>query len=377
MRPRHSNSLQAVTPRAGSVCGSPRGWLLAWLAALLMTACGGGTAPADGAGMPTSEVRAEAVVFRGLERTPLRLPVSSIRAVFGYDHNGLRVDYLAGADWRWDGSGIVRTAGSRMPDLGTYGYVANSGSSFSFVSQPRNPPLLIPHQVYVDYSSGRPDRLVVPTPGAATDRLVVCLGDSITAGAHTIANYFRDTDDDSYCGLLRQHLGPSSVVLNPSVPGGTLAWVQEQLPPLLALRPQTIILAFGMNDHVAGAAALPAFEALLQDTVQQLRSAGVRVLLVGFFQQNTRWVLEDPAQTLAYNQALARVAVRSAVAFIDVRDAFARSAPDGQSIESRTGDFMHHPNNFGQRVYFSLLLPHFLTAPVMASTMPAFVAGLD
>lgn len=363
--------------RTCGLCGSPRVWLMAGFASLLMSACGGGTAPSNPVDTSTTEVRAEAVVLRGQERAPLRLPVSAIRAVFGYDQNGLRVNYLESADWRSDGSGIARTDGSRLPDFGTYRYVANSGPNFSFVSQPRNPPLLIPHQVYVDYLSSRPDRPIVPVPGAAAERLVVCLGDSIAAGAHTIANYFRDTDDDSYCGLLRQHLGPSSVVLNPSVPGGTLASVQEQLPRLLALRPQTMIMAFGMNDHVAGAAALPAFEALLQETVQQLRSADVRVLLVGFFQQNTRWVREDPAQTLAYNQALARVAARSGVAFIDVRDVFARSAPDGQTIESRTGDFMHHPNNFGHRVYFSLLLPHFLTAPVMASAVPGFVDGLD
>lgn len=63
--------------------------------------------------------------------------------------------------------------------------------------------------------------------------------------------------------------------------------------------------------------------------------------------------------------------------FIDNRSAFDRTAPDGNPIEARTGDFMHHPNNFGHRIYFSMLLPYFLAAPVMASTVPNFIDLAD
>lgn len=348
--------------------------LAGWTAALL-TGCGGGGGST--AATPTTEVRAEAVVLSGVQTSRLRQPATAVRAVYGYSEAGTRIDYLQGTDWQPSGQGLARTAGSRLPDFAGYRYTATSGSSFSFSATPRNPPLVIPSQVYVDYSSSTPDRLVQPASGAARHSRVVCLGDSIAAGAHTIANYFLGTDADTYCGLLRSHLGATAEVLNPSVPGGTLASVLPTLPGLLAARPQTLVLAFGMNDHVAGAAALPDFEATLADTVQLAQAVGVRVILVGFIQQNTRWVREDPAQTLAYNQAIARVAGQRGVAFIDIRAAFDRSAPDGNSIESRTGDFMHHPNSFGHRVYFSLLLPHFLAAPVLASTLPGFVDLTD
>ena len=53
-----------------------------------------------------------------------------------------------------------------------------------------------------------------------------------------------------------------------------------------------------------------------------------------------------------------------------MRNAFERSAPDGNVIEARTGDFIHHPNSYGHRVYFSPLLPHVRAAPVWASAVP-------
>lgn len=344
--------------------------------ALVISACGGGGGGSNGgAPSPNLDLRAEAVVLSGLTRSRLRQPASSVLAVYGYNESGARIAYTEGLDWQFTDQGIARTATSRIPDFADYRYVASIGASFEFSPAPRNPPLIIPFQVYVDYRTSRPDRLLTPAPVTAQRRRVVCLGDSIAAGAHTIANHYLGTDADSYCGLLRAHLGPGAdvEVLNPSVPGGTLAAVQATLPALLGARPQVIILAFGMNDHLGGAAALPDFEAQLARTVRDAKAADSQVILVGFFQQNIRWVLEDQAQTLAYNQAISRVATSAGVPFIDIRSAFGRAAPDGNPIESRTGDFMHHPNNFGHRIYFSMLLPYFLAAPVMASTVPNFI----
>lgn len=63
--------------------------------------------------------------------------------------------------------------------------------------------------------------------------------------------------------------------------------------------------------------------------------------------------------------------------FIDIRSAFDRTAPDGNPIKARTGDFMHHPNTFGHRLYYSMLLPYFLAAPVMVSTVLDFIDLVD
>ena len=354
------------------------GILIAMLSSLTLHGCGGGDS--SSVGTPTQStitVRSEAVVLSGLNPASLRLPVATIQSVYGYTDTGDRIDFAAGQDWQVSHAGLVRTATSRLPDFAGYRYTASSGTSFEFSPDPRNPALLIPFQVYVDYRSTRADRLLTPTAGAARPGSVVCLGDSIAAGAHTIASFFTHSDADSWCGLLRKHLGAAAQVLNPSVAGGTLASVLPDLPALTASRPQLVILAFGMNDHTQGAAGLDTFEFDLTGAVRSLQATGIRVILLGFFQQNTRWVREDTAQTAAYNAVIARVALRQAVPFVDVRRAFERSAPDGNVIEARTGDFIHHPNSYGHRVYFSLLLPHVLAAPVWASEVPDAVDLAD
>lgn len=283
------------------------------------------------------------------------------------------MDYQAGTDWEATATGIARTTGSRIPDFARHMPVLASDGRFDFSASPRNPPLTLPYQVYVDYQTRRTDPLVQPAAGARRDLRVLCLGDSIAAGAHTIASYFHDSDADSYCGLLRSHLGAGADVQNPSVPGGTLAAAMPSWPALLAARPQTVVLAFGMNDHIDGAAAMPAFEANLLDVVTQAQGVGARVILMGFMQQNTAWRLEDTAQTLAYNAAIARVALARGAVFLDVRTLLDRQAPDGNAIATSTGDFMHHPNNHGHRLHYSLLLPHFLAAPAVASSLSGYV----
>ncbi|MES2715845.1 MAG: SGNH/GDSL hydrolase family protein [Pseudomonadota bacterium] len=342
------------------------------LAMLGVAACGGGGSPGSDP-LPLLDMRAEAVVLSGAQAASLRRLPERIQAVYGYSDTGARIDFQAGTDWQQAGAGIARTAGSRIPDFAGHQPVLGLDGRFDFSPAPRNPPLTIPYQVYVDYQTRRADAMVQPAPGARRDTRVLCLGDSIAAGAHTIANYFLGTDADSYCGLLRSHLGSGAEVQNPSVPGGTLAAALAGWPALLASQPQTVVLAFGMNDHLAGAAALPAFETRLGETVAQAQAAGARVILVGFMQQNTAWRLEDPAQTVAYNAAIARVGLARGAVFLDVRQLLDRSAPDSNAIAARTGDFMHHPNNHGHRLHFSLLLPHFITAPVAAASLPGYL----
>lgn len=349
---------------------------MALLAAVPMAGCGGGGGTVDDK-PPLMQVQAEAMVLSGTQASTLRRLPLQILTVHGYSDTGARIDFQAGTDWQPTAAGIARTAGSRIPDFATYRPLLGADGRFDFSASPRNPPLTIPYQVYVDYQTQRADPMVQPAAGARRDTRVLCLGDSIAAGAHTIASYFRDSDADSYCGLLRSHLGAGADVQNPSVPGGTLAAALTSWPALLAGRPQTVVLAFGMNDHTAGATALPAFEALLLDMVAQAQATGMRVILMGFMQQNTAWRREDPTQTLAYNAAIERVALARGAVFLDVRTLLDRHAADGNAIATSTGDFMHHPNNHGHRLHYSVLLPHFLAAPAVASSLPGYVDLTD
>ncbi len=304
----------------------------------------------------------------------LRNQAVKILDVYGYNDSGQKIVYAEGSDWVYANGGITRTSGSRIPDFANYAFAASSPGKFEFVESPRNPPLIIGYDVYVDYLSlGALEVIPALNPGKSFQR-VICLGDSIAAGADTISEFYFNSDADSYCGLLRDFLGTSTQVNNYSVVGGELSGVEPNLQQYISEHPQLVIIAFGMNDHVLqGATGLSAFRSLLDQTVAELQGAGIDVILVGFFQQNPDWTLEDPAQTVAYNDAIRDVALSHSVPFIDAYSAFKTVQPESELVERLTGDFMHHPNNYGQRIYFSLLLPYFLSSPVVASSVQDYV----
>jgi lysophospholipase L1-like esterase len=350
--------------------------LVAVAAALTLAGCGGGS---DAPNIPPTPapiaqkltVRGEAMVLHGDTPATLRHVPAGILAVYGYDDTGRRIDYAQGADWTFANGEILRTSNSRIPDFDSYAYTAiNAAGQFAFMENPRNPPLTINYIVYVDYASTVPDRTIEAR--GKTYQRVMCVGDSITAGADTVSAFYFNSDADSFCGLLRSYT--SAHVDNFSVVGGTLAAAVPDLPQdLTQSQPQVVVIAFGMNDHMAGAAGLPAFRTLLDQIVTSLTDKGIDVILVGFLRQNTLWVLEDPTQTAAYNQAIADAAAAHGVPFVDTYTAFNAAEPAAETIERLTADFMHHPNQFGQRIYFSALLPYFLSQPVLASSVGEYV----
>jgi lysophospholipase L1-like esterase len=123
-------------------------------------------------------------------------------------------------------------------------------SKFEFRSEPRNPPLTINFVVYVDYEAEVKDRILTKRSWLKTKPSVVaCVGDSIVAGSHTISRLYFDSDADSWCGLLRAYLGDGSNVVNRSVEGGEIGAVRKSLESLVALKPDVVIIEFGMNDH--------------------------------------------------------------------------------------------------------------------------------
>lgn len=322
---------------------------------------------------PTVAIRGEARMLSGTAPVSLLHRAARVRAVYSFGTDGRRIDYAA-ADYVATETGIARTPGSRIPDYGTYSYGRSVGDRFDFVADPRNPPLTINHAVYVDYDGLTSDRLVrAVAPMAATGK-VLCLGDSIAAGAHTVAQFYSGNDSQSWCGLIRKFLGPAATVENVSVPGAVVGGVLGQLDDLVARRADTVVIAYGMNDHTSGAAEPAQFRTDLDTVVGRLKAEGARVILVGFFQRNPLYALEDPARTAAFNEAIRLVAQGRGVPFVDVQAAFPKAAPAGaESFTHLTADFLHHPNIYGQRIYFSLIVPHFLKRDMWASEIEDYV----
>lgn len=118
--------------------------------------------------------------------------------------------------------------------------------------------------------------LVVAAPVAAAKRVIVALGDSLTAGLGVAR-------DEAYPALLEARLrrnGHDYRVVNAGVSGDTSAGGRRRVDWVLRSKPEVVIVALGANDGLRG---LPVEELRgnLEAIVRRLQAAGVRVLLAG------------------------------------------------------------------------------------------------
>jgi acyl-CoA thioesterase I len=111
---------------------------------------------------------------------------------------------------------------------------------------------------------------------ADTRPLIVCFGDSLTAG-------FGVDPGKSYPDDLQQDLdraGYHYQVLNRGVSGETTQDGLARLPLVLAEKPQIVVLEFGANDGLRGQ-PVTLTETHLAQMIEALQKAGVRIVLAG------------------------------------------------------------------------------------------------
>lgn len=111
---------------------------------------------------------------------------------------------------------------------------------------------------------------------AAQERVIVALGDSLTAGLGVLP-------DEAYPSLLEHRLrreGYRYHVVNAGVSGDTTAGGLRRVDWVLRSQPTLVIVALGANDGLRGQ-SVAAMRANLTQIVQRLRAGGAGVLLVG------------------------------------------------------------------------------------------------
>ena len=153
--------------------------------------------------------------------------------------------------------------------------------------------------------------LALPTLGAvparAADRVIVALGDSLTAGLGVAAH-------EAWPALLETRLrreGLDYRVVNAGVSGDTTAGGLRRLDWVLRARPAIVIVALGANDGLRGL-PVDAMRANLETIVTRLTGAGVRVLLAGMRVPPNY----GDAYARDFSAAFATVARRSGAAFM-------------------------------------------------------------
>ncbi len=115
-----------------------------------------------------------------------------------------------------------------------------------------------------------------PLSAGGTQKTIVCFGDSITAG-------YGLPESVSYPEVLNHLLAlrhSAYRVINQGIPGDTTTDALTRLPTILALHPQVVVVEFGGNDGLRGI-DVNHTRANLMEVVRRLRSAKIRVLLVG------------------------------------------------------------------------------------------------
>ncbi len=180
-------------------------------------------------------------------------------------------------------------------------------------------------------------------PARSDERVVVALGDSLTAGLGVAA-------EEAWPALVDARLrreGYPYRVVNAGVSGDTTAGGLRRVDWVLRNRPEVAVVALGANDGLRGLAP-DAMEANLLGIVERLRAVGVRVLVAG---------MEVPPN---YGAAYAR-AFRGV--FPDVaRRTGAALMPfllDGVAADPRLNQADGiHPNAAGHRAIAERVWPH-------------------
>jgi acyl-CoA thioesterase-1 len=118
--------------------------------------------------------------------------------------------------------------------------------------------------------------IVVASPAAAADHVIVILGDSITAGLGV-------SPDDAYPARLEARLrreGFDYRVVNAGVSGDTSAGGRRRIDWALKLKPDVVIIALGANDGLRGQPPDALRDNLIR-IVERAYAGGARVLLAG------------------------------------------------------------------------------------------------
>jgi acyl-CoA thioesterase-1 len=175
--------------------------------------------------------------------------------------------------------------------------------------------------------------LLTAAPAPADERVIVALGDSLTAGLGVAA-------DEAYPALLERRLrsvGSPYRVVNAGVSGDTTAGGLRRLDWVLRSHPEIVIVALGANDGLRGL-PVAALRDNLTAIVTRLRAGGARVLLVGM-----RLPPNYGAYAGEFAEAFREVARRTSAAFMP----FLLEGVAGDASLNQADGI--HPNAAGQR----------------------------
>ena len=301
---------------------------------------------------------------------------NAIKRVYGI-YDGNEIQFLEGTDYiiDYERGTIRRTADSNIPNYSEHNVVYESGK-FTWVNDPQNynPGNNRKYQVKVDYDyyvsenelNAIDDKSAFLSNSVRNkilngeDITIALCGDSIGAGADTngegvFLNYLGDT--------LEQYYGMTVETQNLSISGRARDLLLEDLPDIIEMKPDVLMVEFGMNDHCGvdgnSEERVASYTNDIDNAVKVLKENNIDVILVGFFQQNMTWDAENMEATRLYNEALKDVADRNTVYFADVYSVFENVGNIKPLSRDVMADFIHHPTEWGHKLYLTSIIEAF------------------
>lgn len=301
----------------------------------------------------------------------------TIKRVYGKDVEGNEVQFTEGVDYviDYERGTIRRTNNSSVPNYSEHNVVYNSGK-FTRVNDPENynPGDNRKFQVKVDYDYyvSEKELEVIENNSACLsesvrnkilndeDITIALYGDSIGAGADTngdgiFLNYLDET--------LEQYYDINVETQNFSSGVRSKDLLAEDLQSIIDMKPDVLMIEFGMNDHCGADGnteeRVTAYKNDIENAVNVLKENNIDVILIGFFQQNMTWDVENMEATGLYNEALKDIADRNNIYFADVYSVFEKVGNVKPLSRDVMADFIHHPNEWGHKLYLTSIIDVF------------------
>ncbi|TVP96211.1 MAG: dehydrogenase [Planctomycetaceae bacterium] len=187
---------------------------------------------------------------------------------------------------------------------------------------------------------------------------IAVTGDSITFGLNaskrTDVSPHQPTYPELVVESLRASFGSDIEWVNNAVSGWRLEQGLQHLDDLLAPNPDLVIVAYGMNHF--GARDAEAFRELQAEMLERIlaSSPDTEVILVAPMHGNPDWVHTPADQYEPHRDALASL-VGPRVALADLTTLWGQML-ERKRVTDLTGNGVNHPNDFGHRLYASVIL---------------------
>ncbi len=195
---------------------------------------------------------------------------------------------------------------------------------------------------------------------------LVLLGDSISTGADASAISNAEPKQPGYPELVTQglekHFGGKVSLTNLSKGGMDSNWGLQQVPQVIAAKPDLFLLAFGMND-ASGKRTPEEFVRLAREIFTPVQAAfpECAVILISPMTANHEWTGASPELYPQYANALAKL-TGPGIALADVTPVWTAIA-ERKGYLDLSGNGLNHPNDYGHRLYAEVILRTIRPAP--------------